>query len=86
MSAEERAERRALAATKEERRQQVLDTWGEIMLDPSQPAMARMACGANIRDDDWGKPAQTQRTQQLDANGNPTDPTIPVLNVTIARE
>jgi hypothetical protein len=59
MSAEERAERRALAKTKEERRQQVMETWGEIMLDPDQPVMARIACGVNIRDDDWGKPVQT---------------------------
>lgn len=87
-------ERRKMS--KEERAADVLDFLEGIALDPAKAAAAmkgpvgilgyRIIAGKESMDRLDGRPAQTIRGQQLDKDGNPTDPVVPALSVTISRE
>jgi hypothetical protein len=58
MSAEERAERRALAATKEAQMAQMREVWGDVALN-GESEMARIAAAEKLYDRLDGKPVQT---------------------------
>ena len=58
-------ERKQLAAEKAARLEQVIQMWGEVMLDQTQPGMARVSAGDRIYDRLEGKPPQTNTNLNL---------------------
>ena len=67
MSAEERAKRRALAATKEAQMAQMRKVWGDVALN-GESEMARIAAAEKLYDRLDGKPVQ--RNENLNYNAD----------------